>query len=333
MQTIVGDIKIFSASANPMLAQSVVGYMKSKMHLDVEIGNTTVTRFDDGEISMRVRETVRGADVFIIQSTSHPVNDNLMELLIMIDAMRRSSAGRITAVIPYFGYARQDRRAHGHDPISAKLVADILTTAGANRIATMDLHAPQIQGFFNIPLDHFQGVNIFADFFKTEKKNLEDVVVVSPDFGSVARCNDFATKLDKPLAIVDKRRDEFNIPYIKNFIGEVEGKNAILVDDVLSTGSSLCNAADEVIKHGAKSVRAFVTHPVLAKNAVELIASSALEELFVLDTIQIPENKMHPKIKQISVAPLIARAIESIHNNRSVGKLSRDESGLWRKMF
>jgi len=317
MRSAIGEIKIFSANANPKLAESVVEY------LGFEMGKSSVSRFADGEINMRVNETVRDADVFIIQSTAPPVNDNLMELLIMIDAMRRSSAGRITAVIPYFGYARQDRRARSHDPISAKLVADLINTAGADRVLSMDLHCPQIQGFFNIPFDHLQGIYTFAQYWKDGFGDLSDVVVVSPDFGSVARCNTFASLLNVPLAIVDKRRASDGAPEIANFIGDVKGKHAILIDDVLSTGTSLCNAAASVIEHGAKSVHACVTHPVLAGNAVDIIANSKISELLVLDTIQIPEEKKHPKIKNLSIAKLIGEAIKGIHYGHSLGRLSR----------
>jgi len=317
MHNALGEIKIFAANANQQLANAVVDY------LEVDMGKSTAGRFDDGEINMRVNETVRGMDVFIIQSTSPPVNENLMELLIMIDAMRRSSAGRITVVVPYFGYARQDRRARSHDPISAKLVADLITTAGANRILTMDLHCPQIQGFFNIPLDHLQGIYTFANYCKEGFGDLSDVVVVSPDFGSVARCNEFASLLNVPLAVADKRRNDAGVPEIANFIGTVEGKHAVIIDDVLSTGSSMCNAAAKVMDHGAKSVHAFITHPVLAKNATELIAKSVLSEVVVLDTIEIPKEKQHEKIKVISIARLIGKAIKGIHYGQSLGRLSK----------
>jgi len=318
MHSAIGEIKVFAANANQKLTQAVV------QHLEMEMGKSSVERFDDGEINMRINETVRGADVFVIQSTSPPVNDHLMELLIMIDALRRSSAGRITAVVPYFGYARQDRRARSHDPISAKLVADIITTAGADRVLSVDLHCPQIQGFFNIPFDHLQGIYTFAQYCKDGFGDLSDVVVVSPDFGSVARCNIFATQLDVPLAIADKRRSEITgAPEIANFIGDVKGKHAIIIDDVLSTGSSLCNAAAKVMEQGAKSVTACITHPVLAKNATQLIAESVLTEVVVLDTIEVPEASRHEKIKILSIAPMIGEAIKGIHFGHSLGRLSR----------
>ena len=346
MQASIGEIKIFAANANKGLAASVA------QHLGVQLGKSNVSRFDDGEINMKVNETVRGADIFIVQSTSPPVNDHLMELLIMIDAMRRSSAGRITAVIPYYGYARQDRKARSHDPISAKLVADLLDVAGANRILSIDLHSPQIQGFFNIPLDHLRAVYLFADYYRYGFGDMSDVVVVSPDLGSVARCNAFADQMQVPLAIVDKRRPRDNVSEVAHFIGDVEGKIAILLDDVLSTGGSLCNAAAEVKKHGAKAVYACVTHPVLAKDAVSLIENSELEEVVFLDTIDVPQEKPHekisldwslssdftgghvlrktlethpagksPKIKILSTAKTIADAIYCIHMGKSIGEL------------
>ena len=325
----IGPMKIFAANANTQLAEAVVSCLKEKPeYTGLKKGEATVTRFADGEIKMVVEETVRGNDVFIIQSTSPPVNDSLMELLIMIDAMRRSSAGRITAVVPYYGYARQDRRSRSHDPISAKLVADLLTTAGAERILSMDLHCPQIQGFFNIPLDHLQGIFTFARYCKKEYSDKSNIVVVSPDFGSVTRCNAFASMLGKdiPLAIADKRRNNDGDSNIQNFIGDVRGKDAIIIDDVLSTGGSLCNAAASVMKGGARSVRACITHPVLAGNAVELIANSMLDEVLVLDTIEIPKDKLHPKIKVLSIARLLAEALDRIHCNKSLGGLSKIEN-------
>ncbi|MCL2365067.1 MAG: ribose-phosphate pyrophosphokinase [Defluviitaleaceae bacterium] len=317
MNSPIGEIKVFCANANRQMAATIA------RHLHTDLGLSDVSRFSDGEINMRVNETVRGSDVFIIQSTSHPVNDHLMELLIMIDAMKRSSAGRITAVMPYFGYARQDRKARSHDPISAKLVANLLTTAGASRILTMDLHCPQIQGFFDIPVDHLRGVFIFVDYIKNAFGDLNDVVVVSPDLGSVARSNSFAEMLDVPLAIVDKRRNPqvADKAVVANFIGDVKGKIAIMLDDVIATGGSLCNAAATVMEHGAKAVYACVTHPVLSGNAVELIANSQLERLICLDTIEVPAAKRHPKIEILSVGPFLAAAIDRIHNHKSIGGL------------
>jgi len=320
----MGSMKVFTANANPQLAKGVV------KHLCLDLGKSETGRFSDGEIKMVINETVRGNDVFIIQSTSPPVNDNLMELLIMLDAMRRSSAGRITAVIPYFGYARQDRRSRSHDPISAKLVADMITQAGASRILTMDLHAPQIQGFFNIPLDHLKGTYLFADYFLNKQsiiESLANVVVVSPDFGSVARCKNFADILHVPLAIVDKRRLDDKKSEIDHFIGDVQGKHAILLDDVLATGGSLCNAAKIVKDMGALTVSACVTHPILCGDAVELIEKSPLEELLVLDTIELPPEKQIEKIKVLSISNYLAEAINCIHNNLSIGELFNTMGG------
>ena len=322
----LGEVKVFAASANTQLAQAIVEYLGIKM------GKSVSQRFDDGECDIRVEETVRGKDVFIVQSTAPSVgmssNDNLMELLIMIDAMRRSSAGRITAVVPYFGYARQDRRDRSHAPISAKLVADMITKAGANRILTMDLHSPQVQGFFNIPLDHLSGVYTFVNYYKGKGYDLSDYVVVSPDFGSVSRCNIFAEALNVPLAIAEKRRDaETGKPRIANFIGNVEGKNVILLDDVLSSGNSLKEAARELKKQKAESVYVCVTHPLLSKNAVDTIVNSDISEVIVLDTIEIPPEKRHPKIVRLSVAELFSRAIKGIHLSQSIGGFSRESKG------
>ncbi|MCL2202789.1 MAG: ribose-phosphate pyrophosphokinase [Defluviitaleaceae bacterium] len=322
MTSSIGGTKVFAANANQQMAATIA------RHLNVEIGLSETTRFSDGEINMKINETVRGADVFIVQSTSPPVNDHLMELLIMIDAMRRSSAGRITAVIPYFGYARQDRRAQPHDPISAKLVANMIATAGANRILSMDLHCPQIQGFFDIPMDHLRGMYMFVDYIKDAFGDLHDIVVVSPDLGSVARCNNFAELLDVPLAIVDKRRNP-NISdksSVANFIGDVKGKIAILLDDVITTGGSLCNAAEAVMENGAKAVYACVTHPVLSEDSVEKIAAAPLKRLVVLDTIEVPPEKYHDKIEILNVGPLFADAIDCIHKHKSIGNLFRLES-------
>ena len=309
------SIKLFTCNANKSLANEISSYM------GIKLGNSEVTRFSDGEICMRINETVRGSDVFIIQSTSPPVNDNLMELLIMIDALRRSSAGRITAVIPYFGYARQDRRSRSHDPISAKLVADLITAAGADRVLSMDLHCPQIQGFFNLPVDHLRGVYIYAPYYKERFKDLSDFVVVSPDLGSVARVRNFADLVDMPLAIVDKRRPKDNVSEVMNFIGDVKGKNAIILDDVVTTAGSLTNAAAVVRERGAKAVYAGVTHAVLCGDAVETVNNSALEELVVLNTIDVPGEKRIDKISVLSVAKFFADAIECIHEGQSISKL------------
>ena len=314
-----GDLKIFAANASIKLANDIV------KHLGVELCKAEVKKFDDGEVNVRVNETVRGADVFIIQSTSHPVNDHLMELLIMIDAMRRSSAGRISAVIPYFGYARQDKRSRSHDPISARLVADMIANAGADRVLTMDLHCSQIQGFFTIPIDHLRGMFIFSKYFKETIKDFLNYVVVSPDLGSVKRNNALATQLNVPLAIVDKRRPKDNESEVAHFIGDVKGKYAILLDDMITTGGSLANAADTIMEHGALGVTACVSHPVLCKDAPVKIQNSQLDRLLVLDTIHVPEEKFQAckKIEVLSVAEWFGNAIRCAHLNQSIGELVR----------
>ena len=315
MNTSGSEIKIIAGNASKELAQKVADY------IGVPMAKCEVGTFSDGEISVNISETVRGCDVFVIQSTNSPVNDNLMELLIMIDALRRASAGRVTAVIPYYGYARQDRKAKARDPITAKLVANLITAAGADRVLTMDLHAAQIQGYFDIPLDHLQGGKILADYFNT--KNIEDLVVVSPDLGSVTRSRKFANDLngDVPIAIIDKRRPKANVCEVMNIIGEVEGKNVILLDDMIDTAGTIVNAANALKEFGAKDVYACCTHGVLSGPAIERIENSAISELIVLDTIQLPEEKKIDKIKVKSVAPLFGDAIKKIFANESVSQL------------
>jgi len=328
MNSAIGEIKIFAANANQQLANAIVN------HLGLEMGKSVSQRFEDGEWDVRIEETVRGMDVFIVQSTARTprgsVNDHLMELLIMIDAMRRSSAGRITAVVPYFGYARQDRRDRPHSPISAKLVADMISIAGADRILSMDLHSPQVQGFFNIPFDHLSGVHTFINYYKDKGYDLsKDYVVVSPDFGSVSRCNIFADALGIPLAIAEKRRDaETGKPRIATFIGDVRGKKVILVDDVLTSGNSLNQVAKKLVEEGAESIYACVIHPMLSGKAVETIAESPISEVIVLDTIEIPPEKRHPKIVRLSVAELFSKAIRGIHDHKSIGRFSRNSRGV-----
>ncbi|PWL71598.1 MAG: ribose-phosphate pyrophosphokinase [Clostridiales bacterium] len=311
------DIKIFTANSNPKVAYEIA------RELGLPIGKSDVTAFSDGEISVSIFESVRGSDVFVVQSTSSPVNQNLMELLLMIDAFKRASAGRITAVIPYFGYARQDRKAKARDPISAKLVADLITTAGADRVLTMDLHAAQLQGFFNIPVDHLLGVPILLPYYNEKfKDSKEDIVIVSPDLGSVTRARNFASRFDAPLAIIDKRRQRANVSEVMNIIGEVRGKRVILVDDMIDTAGTLCNAAKAIIeKGGAKEVYACATHGVLSGPAIERIAESPIKELVFLDTIELPEEKKLDKIKQLPVAPVFAEAIERIYLDKPVSPL------------
>ncbi|MGL4848492.1 MAG: ribose-phosphate diphosphokinase [Clostridium sp.] len=310
------NIKIFTGNSHPELANEI-----SRI-LDIELGKSKVGTFSDGEISVDINETVRGADVFIVQSTSSPVNNNLMELLIMIDAFKRASAGRITAVIPYYGYARQDRKAKSRDPITAKLVADLLTTAGANRVLTMDLHASQIQGYFNIPVDHLVGASILAKYFiEKGMDDRDDVVVVSPDLGSVTRARKFADKLNAPIAIIDKRRPKANVSEIMNIIGDVRGKKCILLDDMIDTAGTITNAANALKDLGAENVYACCTHGVLSGPAFERIENSAIEELVMLDTIKLPEGIDTKKFKSLSVAPLFAEAIKRIYDDKPISKL------------
>lgn len=311
------DIKIFTANSNPKVAMEIA------QHLGLPLGKSEVVTFSDGEISVSIQESVRGSDVFVVQSTSSPVNDHMMELLIMIDAFKRASAGRITAVIPYMGYARQDRKAKARDPISAKLVADLISVAGADRVLSMDLHCPQIQGFYNIPVDHLLGVPILAPYFIEKfKDNKENVMVVSPDLGSVTRARNFAQKLAVPFAIVDKRRQKANVCEVMNIIGDVKGKSVILVDDMIDTAGTLCNAAKAIIEiGGANEVYACATHGVLSGPAIERIESSVIKELVLLDTIALPEEKKIKKIKVLSVAPVFAQAIQRIYTDTPVSTI------------
>lgn len=313
------SIKIFTGNSNPELVDEIANI------LGIQVGLSNVSTFSDGEISVNIQETVRGTDVFIIQSTNSPVNNNLMELLIMIDAFKRASAGRITAVIPYYGYARQDRKAKSRDPITAKLVADLLTSAGAHRVLTMDLHAAQIQGYFNIPVDHLLGAPILAKYF-TDKglADQEDVVVVSPDLGSVTRARKFADILHAPIAIIDKRRPKANVSEIMNIIGEVEGKRCILVDDMIDTAGTITNAANALKDLGATAVYACCTHGVLSGPAFDRINSSAIEKLVMLNTIELPTDTDAKKISSISVAHVFAEAIRRIHDNEPISKLFED---------
>ncbi len=312
------EIKVFAGNSNPELAEHICS------ELYRTLGKADVAQFADGECSVSVFEPVRGKDVFIVQSTCNHVNDNLMELLIMIDAMRRASAGRITAVIPYFGYARQDRKAKSRDPISAKLVANLITTAGADRVLTMDLHAAQIQGFFDIPVDNLLGSHLFVKHFVNMfGKGNEDIMVVSPDVGSTARVRAFSMKLGVNMAIVDKRREKANQSEVMNIIGNVEGKTCILLDDIVDTAGSLCGAAKAISEiGGAKKVYACATHGVLSGPAIERIENSCIEELLLLDTIPYPSDKPAcSKIKYISTAPVFAEAIRRIYEEVSISNL------------
>ena len=313
------DIKIFSANSNRMLTGQIAEA------LGLPVGKAKVTTFSDGEISVSINESVRGSDVFVVQSVSTPVNDHLMELLIMMDAFKRASAARITAVIPYLGYARQDRKSKARDPISAKLVADLITAAGADRVLTMDLHASQIQGFFDIPVDNLAGNPIFVDYYaKKYGSECENMMVVSPDVGSVSRARAFAQKLHMNLAIVDKRRQKANSCEVMNVIGDVRDKDCILFDDMVDTGGSLCNAAKALIEvGGAKSVQACASHGVLSGPAIDRINDSVITELALLDTIPAIDPKKSSKIKYLQVAPMFAEAIERIYQEISISKLFR----------
>ncbi len=306
-------LKVFTGSANKDLARSIAA------HLNIPLGATRVVRFSDGEITVYIEESVRGADVFIVQPLSSPANENIMELLIMIDGMKRASAKAINLVIPYYGYARQDRKTKARDPITAKLIADLLTAAGAHRVVTMDLHAGQIQGFFNIPVDHLMGIPILAKYFK--QKDLDHTVVVSPDMGGVTRARDLAEKLQLPIAIIDKRRPEPNVSEVMNIIGKVKGKKVIIIDDIIDTAGTIVQGSKALLEHGAVEVSACCIHPVLSGPALERLQESPVKELVVTDTIAIPQGKNAEKIKVLSVASLIGDAIIRIHEELSVSKL------------
>lgn len=314
------EIKIFTGNANGELAKKIATKLGTK------ISRATVSKFSDGEIAVNIEVSVRGDDVYIIQPTSPPTNNNLMELLIMIDAIKRASAGRITAVIPYFGYARQDRKSRARDPITAKLVANILTVAGADRVLTMDLHVPQLEGFFDIPVDHLQGVPILAEFIKLKLKEDEDYVVVSPDMGSVGRTRNFAQRINMPMAIIDKRRQKANHSEILNIVGDIKGKHAIMVDDLIDTAGTICNSADMLYKLGAKSVIACCSHAVLSGQAIKRIKESKLEQLICLDTVPLSKEKQIDKIKVLSVDNIFAQAIERIYAYNSVSILFDSKS-------
>ncbi len=307
------EIKLFAGNSNLPLARAVAA------KLNTSLGEVEVGKFSDGETSVHIAETVRGRDLFIIQSTSNPVNDNLMELLIMIDAAKRASAGRVTAVMPYFGYARQDRKARSRDPITAKLVADLITSAGADRVLTMDLHAAQIQGFFNIPVDNLLGGPLLYSYYAD--KLGEDFIVVSPDIGSVNRSRKVAERLGCPLAIIDKRRPKANVMEVMNIIGNVEGKRCLLVDDMIDTGGTIVQGAEALVKAGAKEIKACCTHAVLSGPAIERLRDSAIDELVMLDTIQLPPEKILPKMKILSTADIFAAAIENVYLDKPMSKI------------
>ncbi|MFB9758754.1 MULTISPECIES: ribose-phosphate diphosphokinase [Bacillaceae] len=312
-QYLNSNLKVFSLNSNKVVAEQIAE------RIGVKLGECSVTRFSDGEIQINIEESIRGCDVFVIQSTSYPVNEHIMELLIMIDALKRASAKTVNIVIPYYGYARQDRKARAREPITAKLVANLLETAGATRVITLDLHAPQLQGFFDIPIDHLMGVPILADYFS--KKELKDVVVVSPDHGGVTRARKLADRLKAPIAIIDKRRPRPNVAEIMNIVGHIEGKTAILIDDIIDTAGTITLAANALIENGAAEVYACCTHPVLSGPAIERIQNSKIKELVVTNSILLPEEKKIEKIRELSVGPLLGEAIIRVYEKQSVSTL------------
>ncbi|KGA96066.1 ribose-phosphate pyrophosphokinase [Alkalihalobacillus alcalophilus ATCC 27647 = CGMCC 1.3604] len=307
------SLKVFTLNSNKGLAHEITE------HIGVTMGKSSVMRFSDGEVQINIEESIRGCDVYLIQSTSAPANEHIMELLIMIDALKRASAKTINIVMPYYGYARQDRKARAREPITSKLVANLLETAGATRVLTLDLHATQIQGFFDIPVDQLMGVPILSDYFK--EKQLEDVVIVSPDHGGVVRARKMADRLKAPIAIIDKRRPKPNVSEVMNIVGHIEGKTAIIIDDIIDTAGTITLAANALIEHGAKEVYACCTHPVLSGPAIERIKNSKIKELVVTNSIVLPEDKQIDKITPLSVGPLMAEAIIRVHEHASVSTL------------
>lgn len=308
-----GDLMLVTGNANPELAQEIADY------IGVSLADCAVTRFKDGEVRIKLGESVRGCNVFVIQPTSAPVNENLMELLIMVDALKRASSRTVNVVIPYYGYARQDRKARARDPIAAKLVANLLEKAGADRVICMDLHAGQIQGFFDIPLDHLVGMPILSNYFL--EKKIENPVVVSPDMGGVTRARALAERLGAPLAIIDKRRPDVNVAEVMSIIGEIQGKTAILIDDMIDTAGTITLGAKALLERGARDVYACCIHPVLSGDGVDKLAKSEIREIIVTNTIALPPEKRLDKIKVLSVAELIAEAIMRVHTHRSISQL------------
>lgn len=306
-------LKIFSGTAHPALAKEICDY------IGVPLGKAMCGRFNNGEIQVMINESVRGKDVFVIQPTGAPVNDNLMEMLIMVDALKRASARHITVVVPYYGYARQDRKTRGREPITSKLVADLMSKAGVTRVVTMDLHAGQIQGFFDVPVDHLASAQLLAGYVK--EKGLDNLTVVSPDLGGVTRARDLADRVEAPIAIIEKRRPEPGVAKVMNIIGTVEGRNCVLVDDMVDTAGSLCEGAKALMEAGAKGVYAAVCHPVLTDPATERIRESALNEIIVTNSLPIEEYKLQEKLKVVSVAPLLGEAIMRIFHEVSISDL------------
>ncbi len=308
------NLKVFTLNSNKTLAQEIAKV------IGVELGKCSVDRFSDGEVQINIEESIRGCDVYVIQSTSAPVNEHIMEVLIMIDALKRASAKTINVVIPYYGYARQDRKARAREPITSKLVANLLETAGATRVITLDLHAPQIQGFFDIPTDQLMGVPILAEHFSNREFS-SDIVIVSPDHGGVTRARKMAERLKAPIAIIDKRRPRPNVAEVMNIVGNIEGKTAILIDDIIDTAGTITLAANALVENGAVEVLACCTHPVLSGPAIERIQNSQIKELVVTNSIELPEEKRIDKIIELSVAPLIGEAIIRVHEEQSVSTL------------
>jgi len=312
-------LQVFSGNSNTKLAEKIAEY------LNIPLGNAQVKRFSDGEVSVNIKESVRGHDTYIVQSTCPPANENLMEMLVVIDALKRASAAEITAVVPYYGYARQDRKAAPREAITAKLVADLLEAAGATRMISLDLHVSQIQGFFNVPFDHLYATPIFLEDIKKQffhKDKADDLVVVSPDAGGVERARAYAKRLQCSLAIIDKRRPKPNITEVMNIVGDVAGKKALMIDDMIDTAGTLTKAADALLKHGASGVWAYATHPVFSGEAIERISSSSLKEVIVTDSIPLkPEAKKCGKIRQLSCASLVGEAIRRVHTGTSISSL------------
>jgi ribose-phosphate pyrophosphokinase len=308
-----GNLQLFCGNSNPRLAQSVAE------ELGIEVGRALVGRFANEETRIRIEENVRGSDVFVLQSLSIPVDHHIVELLLMIDALKRASARRITALVPYYGYAKQEKKTAGREPISAKVVANMLATAGANRVLTIDLHAPAIEGFFDIPVDHLRAAPILVDHFRAADP--DDIVIVSPDAGGVGRANDFRQRLGAPLAIIAKQRPRPDVAEVLDMVGDVRGKMAIIVDDLISTGGTMVEAADVLKERGAVDVRACATHAVFADGALSSLMDSQLSELVITDTVALPEGSEDPRVRVVSVAPLVAESIRRIHENRSVSEL------------
>ena len=308
-------LKIFSLNSNESLARELAE------EVGLPLGKISVNRFSDGEVQINIEESIRGCDVFIIQSTSSPVNENLMELLIMVDAVKRASARTVNVVLPYYGYARQDRKARAREPITAKLVANLLETAGATRAIVLDLHAPQIQGFFDILIDHLIAVPILSDYFLEKNIDPSEIVIVSPDHGGVTRARKMADRLKAPIAIIDKRRPRPNVAEVMNIVGNVDGKICILIDDIIDTAGTITIAANALVESGAKEVYACCTHPVLSGPAIERIDNSVIKELVITNSIELPEEKTSPKIKTLSVAHLLAKAIVRVFEEKSVSTL------------